>query len=254
MSMENKRILVTAAGQGMGRGSAIALAEAGAEVIATDMDAALLEQLPNVDGRLTTRVLDVTDANAITSLAAELPGLDGLFNCAGIVHHGTILDLDDTAWELSLSVNLTSMVRMTRAFLPGMLERAKKTGSVSILNMSSMASSIKGFPNRTAYGATKAGVVGLTKAVAADFVAQGVRCNAVAPGWIDTELNVDFIESLGDPVAFREQIGRIHPLRRTGAPEEVAELVVWLASDKAAFVTGQVWTVDGGRMCQLSLP
>ena len=246
MSMGGKRVLVTAAGQGMGRGSAIALAEAGADVIATDMDADLLDQLPDVNGRLSTRVLEVTDADAILSLAAELPSLDGVFNCAGIVHHGSILELDDTAWEQSLSVNLTSMVRMSRAFIPGMLERAKETGTASILNMSSMASSIKGFVNRTAYGATKAGVVGLTKAIAADFVSQGLRCNALCPGTINTPSLQGRIAQAPDPVQAEKDFIARQPMMRLGTIEDLVPMIVFMLSDDSSFITGQTIGVDGG--------
>ncbi len=244
--MEGKTLLVTAAGQGMGGASAIALAEAGANVVATDVNPDLLNALPDVSGRLTTRVLDVTDPAAILQLAAETPNLDGLFNCAGIVHHGTILDMDDAAWAQSLDLNVTSMVRITRAFLPGMLERAKETGSVAILNMASMASSIKGFPNRTAYGATKAAVIGLTKAVAADFVQQGVRCNALCPGTIDTPSLRGRIDGAPDPVQAQKDFIARQPMGRLGTVEDMVPMIRYLLSDDSRFVTGQAFLVDGG--------
>lgn len=246
MLRQGRTLLVTAAGQGMGRGSAIELARSGANVIATDVNADLLAALPDMDGRLTTQVLDVTDPAAIEALAADTPNLDGLFNCAGIVHHGTILDLDDTAWATSLDLNLTSMVRMTRAFLPGMLEQAKVTGSVSILNMASMASSIKGFANRTAYGATKAGVIGLTKAVAADFVAQGVRCNALCPGTIDTPSLRGRIAAAEDPVQAEKDFIARQPMMRLGTVEDMIPMITFLLSDDSRFITGQSFLVDGG--------
>ncbi len=244
--MEGKTLLVTAAGQGMGGASAIALAEAGANVVATDVNPDLLNALPDVSGRLTTHVLDVTDPDAILQLAAETPSLDGLFNCAGVVHHGTILDMDDAAWAQSLDLNVTSMVRITRAFLPGMLERAKETGSVAILNMASMASSIKGFPNRTAYGATKAAVIGLTKAVAADFVQQGVRCNALCPGTIDTPSLRGRIDGAPDPVQAQKDFIARQPMGRLGTVEDMVPMIRYLLSDDSRFVTGQAFLVDGG--------
>lgn len=246
MSMEGKTLLISAAGQGMGRASAIALAQAGATIIATDVNAALLKTLPDIEGRLRPQMLDVTDADAILALAKTTPQLDGLFNCAGMVHNGTILDLDDAAWDQSCALNITSMVRMTRAFLPAMLERAKKTGSVSILNMASMASSIKGFTNRTAYGTTKAAVIGLTKAVAADFVKQGVRCNALCPGTIDTPSLRGRIASAADPVQAEIDFIARQPMGRLGMVDDMVPMIRYLLSDDSRFVTGQAFLVDGG--------
>jgi 2-keto-3-deoxy-L-fuconate dehydrogenase len=191
-------------------------------------------------------VLDVTDPDAILALANTTPQLDGLFNCAGMVHNGTILDLDDAAWDQSYTLNITSMVRMTRAFLPGMLERAKQTGSVSILNMASMASSIKGFTNRTAYGTTKAAVIGLTKAVAADFVDQGVRCNALCPGTIDTPSLRGRVASAADPVQAKKDFIARQPMGRLGTVEDMVPMIRYLLSDDSQFVTGQTMLVDGG--------
>ncbi|WP_341368347.1 SDR family oxidoreductase [Yoonia sp. BS5-3] len=246
MSMEEKTLLITAAGQGMGRASAIALAQAGANVIATDRDRDLLAALPDIDGRLQAKVLDVTDPDAVLAMAAESLDLDGLFNCAGMVHNGTILDLDDAAWDASLNLNVTSMVRMIRAFLPGMLNRAKQTGSVSILNMASMASSVKGFPSRTAYGATKAAVIGLTKAVAADFVGQGVRCNALCPGTIDTPSLRGRIAEAADPVQAEKDFVARQPMMRLGTVDDMVPMIRYLLSDESRFVTGQALLVDGG--------
>ena len=182
MRLAGKTILVTAAGQGIGRASAIALAAEGARVIATDRDAGLLRGLDGME----TAALDVTDAGAIAATAGRVGRLDGLFNCAGMVAQGSLLDLTDEDWDRSVALNVTAMMRLTRAVLPGMLDRASETGTASILNMASMASSVKGFVNRTAYGATKAAVIGLTKAIAADFVGRGLRCNALCPGTVDT--------------------------------------------------------------------
>ena len=245
MTLASKTILITAAGQGIGAASARACAAAGATVIATDINADLLANLDGVAG-IETRVLDVTDVDAINALVADLPDLDGLFNCAGVVHHGSILELDDTAWEFSLNLNVTSMVRMCRAFVPGLLRRAESQGNASILNMSSMASSEKGFINRTAYGATKAAVIGLTKAIAADFVAQNLRCNALCPGTVDTPALQGRIASAPDPVqAEKDFIGR-QPMGRLSTVDDLTPMIVYLMSDGSQFMTGQPVLVDGG--------
>lgn len=244
MRLRDKRILVTAAGQGMGRASALACAAEGARVMATDRDATLLDGLS--DHGIETAALDVTDPDAILDMAAKAGPLDGLFNCAGIVHNGTILDLSDDDWALSMNVNVTSMLRLTRACLPGMLERAEATGTASILNMASMASSIKGFPNRTAYGATKAAVIGLTKAVAADFVAHGLRVNALCPGTVDTPSLRDRIAASPDPVQAEKAFVARQPMGRLATVEDITPLVVYLLSDESRFVSGQAVLVDGG--------
>ncbi|MGR3724587.1 SDR family oxidoreductase [Abyssibius alkaniclasticus] len=245
MVLKNKTILITAAGQGIGAASARACAAAGAQVIATDLDAGLLAALgdePNIQ----TRVLDVTDQGAIDALAAELPDLDGLFNCAGFVHHGTVLELTDADWNFALDLNVTSMVRMCRAFVPGLLRRAKSEGSAAILNMSSMASSEKGFINRTAYGATKAAVIGLTKAIAADFVARNLRCNALCPGTVDTPSLRGRIASAPDPVQAEKDFIARQPMGRLATVDDLTPTVVHLLSDGSRFVTGQAVLVDGG--------
>ncbi len=245
MTLENKTILITAAGQGIGAASARACAAAGATVIATDVNADLLTNLDGVSG-IQTRVLDVTDAGAIDALAAELPDLDGLFNCAGVVHHGTILELDDAAWDFSVALNITSMVRMCRTFVPGMLRRADSEGSASILNMSSMASSEKGFINRTAYGATKAAVIGLTKAIAADFVTRNLRCNALCPGTVDTPSLQGRIASAPEPVQAEKDFIARQPMGRLATVDDLTPTIVHLLSDGSRFVTGQAVLVDGG--------
>ena len=245
MTLKNKTILITAAGQGIGAASARACAAAGAAVIATDVNGDLLSNLSDVNG-IETRVLDVTDVAAIDALAAQLPDLDGLFNCAGIVHHGSILELDDAAWEFSVNLNVTSMVRMCRAFVPGLLRSADKVGSASILNMASMASSEKGFVNRTAYGATKAAVIGLTKAIAADFVAQNLRCNALCPGTVDTPSLRGRIASAPDPVQAEKDFIARQPMGRLATVDDLTPTVVHLLSDGSRFVTGQAVLVDGG--------
>lgn len=245
MTLENKTILITAAGQGIGRASALACAAAGAQVVATDINGELLAKFDDVSG-IETRVLDVTDVNAINALAAELPDLDGLFNCAGVVHHGSILELDDAAWAFSIDLNVTSMVRMCRAFVPGLLRRAQSEGTASILNMASMASSEKGFINRTAYGATKAAVIGLTKAIAADFVAQNLRCNALCPGTVDTPALQGRIAAAPDPVQAEKDFIARQPMGRLSTVDDLTPTIVHLLSDNSSFMTGQSILVDGG--------
>lgn len=242
MRLAGKTILITAAGQGIGRASAMACAAQGAHVIATDRDEALLDGLDGVE----TRKLDVTDPSAIAALGRGLPDLDGLFNCAGYVHHGTILDVTDADWAFAFDLNVTAMMRMTRAFLPGMLSRAGQTGTVSILNMASMCSSVKGFVNRTAYGATKAAVIGLTKAVAADFVTRGLRCNALCPGTVDTPSLRGRIAAAADPVQAEKDFIARQPMGRLATVDDITPMVVYLLSDESRFVTGQAVLVDGG--------
>ncbi|MFO1105951.1 MAG: SDR family oxidoreductase [Amaricoccus sp.] len=247
MRLEGKRLLITAAGQGIGRASAVACAAEGARVIATDLRPDLLDGLAAAGaGRIETRPLDVTDPAAVAAIAAEIGPLDGLFNCAGFVHHGTILDVADSDWDFTFALNVTAMMRMIRACLPGMLDRAGGTGTASILNMASMASSIKGFVNRTAYGASKAAVIGLTKAVAADFVTRGLRCNALCPGTVDTPSLRGRIAAAADPVqAERDFIAR-QPMGRLATVDDITPMVVYLLSDESRFVSGQALLVDGG--------
>jgi 2-keto-3-deoxy-L-fuconate dehydrogenase len=241
MRLQGKTILITAAGQGIGRASAIACAAEGASVIATDLDAHLLAGL-DAD----CHALDVTDPSAILALRDQLPRLDGLFNCAGYVANGTILDVTDRDWDFSFDLNVKSMLYTCRALLPGMLERAKETGTASVLNMASMASSIKGFPNRTAYGATKAAVIGLTKAIAADFVKTGLRCNALCPGTVDTPSLRGRIASAADPVQAEKDFIARQPMGRLATTADITPMVLYLLSDESRFVTGQACLVDGG--------
>ncbi|SFC85216.1 SDR family oxidoreductase [Tropicimonas isoalkanivorans] len=244
MRLEGKRIMITAAGQGMGRASALACTAEGARVFATDLDAALLEGL--AEHGIETVQLDVTDPQAILEAAEWAGPLDGLFNVAGMVHHGTILELSDDDWARSMTLNVTSMVRLTRACLPAMLERAAETGTASILNMASMASSVKGFVNRTAYGATKAAVIGLTKGIAADFVTRGLRCNALCPGTVDTPSLRGRIAAASDPVQAEKDFIARQPMGRLATVEDITPMVVYLLSDESRFVTGQAMLVDGG--------
>ena len=240
--LSGKRAFVTAAGQGIGRAVAEAFAREGAEVIATDINEALLAGIAG----MTTRRLDVRDRAAVAACAAEVGAVDVLFNCAGFVAHGTILDCDEDAWAFSVDLNMTAMYRVTRAFLPGMLAR----GAGSIINVASAASSIQAAPNRFVYGATKAGVIGMTKAIAADFVAQGVRCNAICPGTIESPSLYARMEDLGAKLGSVEEARKLflarQPSGRLGKPEEVAMLAVYLASDESSFTTGANMLVDGG--------
>jgi len=244
--LAGKRALVTAAGQGIGRASALAFAAEGASVLATDIADEKL--VPLADALIATRRLDVTDDDAITALADELGPLDVLFNCAGFVHHGTILDATPIDWDASFVLNVRSMFMMIRAFLPKMLERGT---AASIINMASTVSSVKGAPNRCVYGSTKAAVIGLTKSVAADFITQGIRCNAICPGTIETPSLEDRIAAqgvriVGGSEAARRAFVERQPLGRLGTAEEVAALAVYLAADESSFTTGAIHVVDGG--------
>lgn len=245
--LHGKTVLITAAAQGIGRASALACAAEGARVIATDINAALLATLAQTAPSIQTEHLDVRDDAAVLALAARLGPLDALFNCAGMVAHGSLLDCSEDDWDLSFDLNVKSMYRMTRAFLPGMLRHAQDTGvSVSIINMASMASSIKGFVNRCAYGATKAAVIGLTKSLAADFVKQGVRANSLCPGTVDTPSLRGRIAAAADPVQAEKDFIARQPVGRLATVDDITPLVVFLASDESRFVTGQNLLVDGG--------
>ena len=238
MRLKGKTALITAAAQGIGRATAEAFLREGARVIATDVN---VEPLVDLTGAEVQR-LDATEPEAVKAIAARHADIDVLYNCAGYVHAGTILDCDEEAWAFSNALNVTAQYRMIRAFLPGMLER----GGGSIINMSSICSSIKAVPNRFAYGATKAAVIGLTKSVAADFVTQGVRCNAICPGTVETPSLLQRLRDTGDfEKAYSEFTAR-QAMGRFGRVEELAALAVYLASDESAFTTGQIHVIDGG--------
>ena len=238
--LEGKRCFVTAAGQGIGRASALAMKAEGGEVIATDINEATLAEL--AAGGIRTRLLDVRDPDAVRTAAAEAGAVDVLFNCAGFVANGTILDCDEDQWAFSVDLNMTSMYRMLRAFLPAMIGN----GGGSIVNMASVASSVIAAPNRFVYGATKAGVIGMTKSVAADFVAKGIRCNAICPGTVQSPSLDERLSATGDYDAARAAFIARQPVGRIGTAEEIAALVVHLASDESAYTTGIAHVIDGG--------
>ena len=240
--LAGKTVLITAAGQGIGLATAERFAAEGARVIATDIRTGSLEGKP-----FEVRKLDVLDPQAVNDLAKEIGAVDALFNCAGFVHAGTILETTEEDWDFSFNLNAKAMYRTIRAFLPAMLDN----GGGSIINMSSAASSVKGVPNRFAYGASKAAVIGLTKAVAADFVTRGIRCNAICPGTVDSpSLQQRIAEQAKAQGATIEQVHAAfvarQPMGRVGKPEEIAALALYLASDESSFTTGQVHVIDGG--------
>src|SRR5712692_9740670 len=240
--LAGKIALVTAAGQGIGQATAIAFAAEGATVWATDINESALKTLSDERPGIHTRRLDVRESQGIEKIAAEIGVLDVLFNCAGFVHQGSILDCAEKDWDFSFDLNVKSMYRTCRAFLPAML----RAGKGNIINMSSVASSIRGAPNRFVYGSTKAAVIGLTKAIAADFVRQGIRCNAICPGTVHSPSLDQRMAAQGDTEkAYADFVAR-QPMGRLGHTEEVAALAVYLASDESAFTTGQTHIIDGG--------
>ncbi|UJD91986.1 SDR family oxidoreductase (plasmid) [Rahnella aquatilis] len=243
MNLAGKKVLITAAGQGIGFNTATLFALEGAEVIATDINIGALQDIPGI----TPRLLDVTDPRAIAALAEETGPLDVLFNCAGVVHSGDILACTENEWQFALDLNVTAMFHMIRAFLPTMLER----GSGSVINMSSVASSIKGVPNRFAYSASKAAVIGLTRSVAADYVTRGIRCNAICPGTVESPSLRQRIaaqaqaEGRSEAEVYAAFVAR-QPIGRIGKTEEIARLALYLASDASSYTTGTVQIIDGG--------
>ncbi|WP_338579458.1 SDR family oxidoreductase [Pseudomonas sp. ML2-2023-6] len=243
MNLANKRVLVTAAAQGIGRASVLAFRDAGAQVIATDLHIETLHDIPGIQ----VLALDVTQASAIDAICQQVGAIDVLFNCAGYVHSGALLECDEQAWQFSFDLNVTAMYRMIRAFLPGMLGN----GGGSIINMASVASSVKGVPNRFAYTASKAAVIGLTKSVAADYVRQGIRCNAICPGTVDSpSLRQRIAEQAleqgrSEAEVYQAFVDR-QPMGRIGSAEEIAQLALYLASDASSYTTGTVQVIDGG--------
>ena len=243
MNLANKRVLVTAAANGIGRASVLALRDAGAHVIATDLNIDALQDIPGIQALQ----LDVTQTSAIEAISQQVGTIDVLFNCAGFVHSGALLECDDSAWQFSFDLNVTAMYRMIRAFLPGMLA----AGGGSIINMASVASSVKGVPNRFAYTASKAAVIGLTKSVAADYVRQGIRCNAICPGTVDSpSLRQRIAEQAleqgrSEAEVYQAFVDR-QPMGRIGSAEEIAQLALYLASDASSYTTGTTQIIDGG--------
>lgn len=248
--LDGKRAFLTAAGQGIGRAAAIAFAREGAEVIATDVDEFKLDTLAK-EGVAATFRLDVLDTAAVHALAGGVGAIDVLFNCAGIVHHGSVLDCSEEEWDISFALNVKSMHRTIRAFLPPMVQRAKEAGrSCSIINVASAVSSLKAAPDRYLYMATKSAVIGLTKSVAMDFIRDGIRCNAICPGVVHTPSWEERVEALAKEVGSSEKAREMfvsrQPMGRIGTPEEIAALAVHLASDESAFTTGTAIPIDGG--------
>ena len=225
----------------MGRAAALAFAREGAKVWATDLNANTVGELEGQNG-IRARALDVTNENDVKKICAEVGDIDVLFNCAGIVHHGSILDASLKDWDQAFAVNVKSMFLVSKAFIPGML----KKGGGSIINMASVASSLKGLPNRFVYGASKAAVIGLTKSIAADFVAKGIRCNAICPGTVDTPSLQGRINAFADPVQARKDFVARQPMGRLGTVDDIMGILVFLASDESLFATGNAYSIDGG--------
>jgi 2-keto-3-deoxy-L-fuconate dehydrogenase len=239
--LEGKTIIATAAAQGIGRACVEAFQAQGATVIATDINEEKLVGLKNIKN-IKTRVLDVLNPEEISKAANEINNVDVLFNCAGFVHHGTILDCDEAAWDFSFELNVKAQYRMIRAFLPAMLTN----GGGSIINMASVCSSVKGIVQRAVYGASKAAVIGLTKSVSADYLKDGIRCNCICPGTVQSPSLDDRINAFDDPIQARKDFIARQPLGRLGTAEEIAAIAVYLASDESAYTTGQPFIIDGG--------
>ena len=241
--LQNKNILLTAAAQGIGRASLLRFLEEGATVWATDIKLKPLEALNYSEQQLKVRKLDVCDPDSIAKLIEEIGTIDVLFNCAGFVHSGTILECTEDDWDMAFEINVRSMYRLAKTIVPRMVSN----GGGVIINMASVASSVKGVPNRFVYGTSKAAVIGLTKAIAADFVSQGIRCNAICPGTVETpSLNERMVAQGGDLEQVRSAFVARQPMGRIGTPEEIANLAVYLASDESSYTTGAVFAIDGG--------
>ena len=240
--LEGKKIVVTAAGQGIGKATAIAFHNEGAHVIATDLNDKTLADLNNEYPNIKVKTLDSTDNNAILDFVKTLDEVNVLFNAVGFVHHGTILDCEEKDWDFSFDVNIKSMYFMCRAILPLMV---KQNGG-SIINVSSIASSLKGLPNRFVYGASKAAIIGLTKSIASDFVKQNIRCNSIAPGTVFSPSWQDRVNQSPDPVQAKKDFIARQPMGRLGTAEEIASMAIYLAGDESTFTTGNTFSVDGG--------
>ncbi|HEX7028413.1 MAG TPA: SDR family oxidoreductase [Gammaproteobacteria bacterium] len=242
LRLDGKIAVITAAGAGIGRATASAYRQAGADVWATDINAEALVSLKTEHPDINISVLDVTDGNAIADFARSFEGIDILFNCAGYVPGGGILECEENEWDFAFNINVKSCYLMCKAFIPGMLAK----GSGSIINMSSVASSIKGVPNRFCYGATKAAVIGITKAIAAEYAGRGIRCNAICPGTVDTPSLRERLSKFDNPEQARKEFIARQPMGRLGTPEEIAALALYLASDASAYTTGAEHIIDGG--------
>ena len=240
--LKNKNIVVTAAGQGIGRATAIAFNKEGANVYATDINDQTLEALNKEYPNIKVNNLDSTNKKAVEEFSASLDQVDVLFNAVGFVHHGTILECDEKDWDFSFNTNIKSMYFMTKSILPKMVKQNKGI----IINISSIASSLRGLPNRFVYGTTKAAIIGFTKSIASDFIKNNIRCNAIAPGTVHTPSWEERVQSAKDPVQAKKDFIARQPMGRLGTPEEIASLAIYLASDESVFVTGITHAIDGG--------
>ena len=240
--LENKNIVVTAAGQGIGRATAIAFNNEGANVYATDINEKTLKSLNKEYQNIKVKKLDSTDKSAVEEFSKSLDKIDVLFNAVGFVHHGSILECDEKDWDFSFNVNIKSMYFMIKSLIPKMIKQKKG----NIINVASIASSIRGLPNRFVYGSSKAAIIGLTKSIAADFIKDNIRCNAIAPGTVHTPSWEDRVKAFKDPVQAKKDFIARQPMGRLGTPEEIANLAIYLASDESDFVTGVTHAIDGG--------